>query len=55
MKDMSRECGIHYEEYWIATHINHTMPEEEFYKWYDEHCGKCEYMNETCMKDLVML
>lgn len=22
---------------------------EEYNKWYDNHCGKCVYMHETCM------
>ena len=25
------------------------MPQEEWNKWFDEHCGKCKYMCEICM------
>ena len=27
-KDMSKVCGMHYEEYWDAVHIHKTMTQE---------------------------
>lgn len=50
-KDMSSVCGMHYEEFWRAFHIDRTMSQEEFDEWFDTNCGRCTYMNEVCMKD----
>lgn len=47
--DMSKSCGLKYMENWIKTHLNETMSQNEWSKWYDENCGKCEYMCEVCM------
>lgn len=50
-KDMSSTCGGLYTAYWMATHVDRTMSEEEFEKWFNDNCGQCCYMNEICMKD----
>lgn len=49
MKDMSKECGMHYEEYWAAVHIHGTMTQEAFDAWFNEHCCQCTKMYEICM------
>ena len=48
-KDMSNECGFHYDEYWIKANQNHTMSHEEWTQWYNAYCGQCKYMCEICM------
>lgn len=47
--DMSGTCGFKYDEYWMKVNHYHTMPQDEWNKWYNEHCGKCQYMCEICM------
>lgn len=49
MPDKSTTCGMHYEEYWRAVHIDHTMSQEEFNKWFMENCYQCCWMSEICM------
>ena len=47
--DMSGTCGFKYDEDWMQANHYHTMPQDEWDKWYWEHCGKCKYMCEICM------
>jgi hypothetical protein len=47
--DMSGTCEFKYDEYWMAANHYHTMSQEDWMKWYNEHCGKCIYMCEICM------
>lgn len=47
--DMSATCGMHYDEYWRAVHVDHTMSEDYFLCWFDRNCAKCTYMSEICM------
>lgn len=47
--DMSGTCGFKYDEYWMRANHYHTMPQDEWNKWYNEHCGRCQYMCEICM------
>lgn len=47
--DMSKECGFKYFEYWNQANHLRTMSQDEWSKWYDNHCGKCQYMCEICM------
>jgi len=47
--DMSEKCGFKYFEYWNQANNLRTMSQDEWNKWYDEHCGKCKYMSEICM------
>lgn len=49
-KDMSAACGMLYDEYWRAVHIDKTMTQEDFDKWLLEHCYNCCYMSDICMK-----
>ena len=48
-EDMSEYCDFKYNEYWLAANQLHTMPQDEWNQWFDEHCGKCKYMCEICM------
>lgn len=48
-KDMSEFCDFKYDEYWLAANHLHTMSQDKWNKWFDEHCGKCKYMCEICM------
>lgn len=48
-QDMSNICGFNYEKYWIAANDKRTMSQNDWDKWYDEHCGKCKYMCIDCM------
>lgn len=48
-EDMSECCDFKYNEYWLAANHLRTMPQDEWNKWFDEHCGKCKYMREICM------
>ncbi|MCM1295161.1 MAG: hypothetical protein NC311_06440 [Muribaculaceae bacterium] len=47
--DMSATCGLKYHQYWMDTHVNHTMTEDELKVWFEKNCGKCSYMSEICM------
>ena len=47
--DMSSVCGMHYDEYWKAVHIDKTMSQEDFDKWLHENCCKCRNMSDICM------
>lgn len=47
--DMSSTCEFKYTEYWMKANMEGTLSEEDWYKWYDAHCGKCIYMCEICM------
>jgi hypothetical protein len=48
-QDMSKECDFKYNEYWLAANKLYTMSQDDWSKWYSEHCGKCQYMCEICM------
>lgn len=48
-EDMSEFCDFKYNEYWLAANHLHTMPQDEWNKWFDENCGRCKYMCEICM------
>lgn len=50
-RDMSAVCGMHYEEYWRATHTLRTMSQEDFDRWLMANCYKCRHMSDICMKD----
>ena len=41
-EDMSKTCGF-------SKASDGKMSQDEWHKWYGEHCGKCEYMGEICM------
>ena len=43
------ECELKYQEYWMATHVDYTMTQEDFDDWLNEYCYKCKYMSEICM------
>lgn len=47
--DMTGKCGFKYEEFWYNANKSKTMTQEDWKKWYNEHCGKCKYMSEICM------
>ena len=48
-KDMSKTCNMAYQEKWLEANVYGTLSQDEWYKWYNEHCGKCRWMNEVCM------
>jgi hypothetical protein len=48
-QDMSKECNFKYSEYWVAANVLHTMSQDAWSNWYNQHCGKCQYMCEICM------
>lgn len=48
-KDMSKSCGMHYEEYWKKTNMDGTMSQEEMDSWFAKNCAKCCWMSEICM------
>ena len=48
-QDMSKICNFEYNENWVKANCDETMAEEEWNKWYSEHCEKCKYMSEICM------
>ena len=48
-QDMSKTCDFKYEEYWMKANHYHIMSQDEWMKWYSEHCGKCLHMCEVCM------
>lgn len=48
-EDMSNTCGMEYDSMWRKLNIEHTISQEEFDKWFKEHCAKCRYMSEVCM------
>lgn len=50
-RDMSSACGMHYEKYWHAVHVEKTMSQEDFDKWLRGNCYQCKHMSEICMKD----
>ena len=50
-KDMSKVCGMHYEEYWDAVHIHKTMTQEDFDKWLYNNCDQCTFMSDICMNE----
>lgn len=41
-QDMSKTCEFKYQE-------KREMSQEEWQKWYDSNCAKCQYMCEICM------
>lgn len=44
-------CGQEYYEKWSAANVTHTMSQEAWENWYNDHCAKCPYMSEVCMGD----
>lgn len=48
-KDMHETCDINYSAMWFKCHVSHTITQEEFDKWLEEHCYKCIYMSDVCM------
>lgn len=47
--DMSKTCGLKYDEYWMKANFYRTMSQEEWINWYMNNCDKCKYMCEVCM------
>lgn len=43
------ECELKYQEYWMATHVDYTMTQEDFDDWLNEYCYQCKHMSEICM------
>jgi hypothetical protein len=46
--DMSKTCAFKNFDMWKA-HVENRITDEEYYSWYDQHCGRCKYMCEICM------
>lgn len=50
-KDMSTTCGFAYDKLWYKANITHEVTQDEWKKWYNEHCRKCCFMGEVCMHE----
>ena len=47
--DMSKACDFKYEDYWKDANALRVMSQEDWRRWFSEHCGRCKYMGEVCM------
>ena len=45
MKEPFETCDKGYEYYGYKYFITKEISEEEWIKWYEEHCGKCPYFS----------
>ena len=48
-KDMSNSCDFMYQDYWTKANVTHELTQEDWMRWYNEHCANCKYMGEICM------
>lgn len=48
-QDMSKVCAFKCDEYRYKAHVTHEISEEAWVNWYQNYCGKCQYMCEVCM------
>lgn len=44
-------CKQEYDAKWRAANQDQTLSEDEWRKWFEEHCAKCPAMSEICMAD----
>lgn len=47
--DMSSTCKFEYNQRWMDANVYKTTSQEDWLKWYREHCLKCKYMCDICM------
>lgn len=48
-RELHNVCGLKYDEYWKAVHIDKTMSQEAFDDWFKKYCAQCRWMSEVCM------
>lgn len=47
--DMSTTCDLAYQDKWMEANVYSTLSQQEWVKWYNEHCAKCKWMHVICM------
>ena len=43
------DCELQYENKWRDANMHHTLSQEAWREWFDNHCQVCCYMCEVCM------